>query len=272
MHAYLGATVGVPVHYFTDPACPMSWGQEPTVRRLMVEFGGELDWRLVMGGLGRDYKGHEKGALVRWVEDAAEIEMPMDPLLWKDSPISSSYPACIAVIAAGEQGIEAQVGYLRVLREGLLCFRRKLDSLEPFVEEARRAGLDVERFRVDAASHAMVEAFGADLELTRAVPEGSPRDDRVPFPTLMIGERWFFGRAPYDELAAAAEGEGAARRVEPLGVDAAFARFERLAAPEIAAICDLPGPRAHAELWQHAADWKVRALKVGAGGWLFERA
>ena len=47
------------------------------------------------------------------------------------------------------------------LREGLMCFRRKLDSLEPFVEEARRARLDVARFRVDATSHAMVEAFGA---------------------------------------------------------------------------------------------------------------
>src|SRR4051794_16403523 len=188
----------------------MSWGYEPAVRRLMVEFGDSLEWQLVMSGLARDYKGHEKGALVRWVEDAAEIEMPIDPLLWKDSPISSSYPACIAVKAAGEQGIDSQLRYLRVLREGLLCFRRKLDSLEPFVEEARRARLDVERFRVDATSHAMVEAFGADLELARDVPEGSPREDRVPFPTLRIGERWFFGRAAYGSLREAAVDAGAA--------------------------------------------------------------
>jgi predicted DsbA family dithiol-disulfide isomerase len=203
--------VGVAVQYFTDPACPISWGTEPEVRRLAVEFGDHLDWKLVMGGLGRDYSGHEKGALVRWVEDAAEIEMPIDPLLWKEAPISSTYPACIAVKAAGEQGLEAQLRYLRALREGMMCFRRKLDSLEPLVEEARRARLDVERFRVDAVSHAMVEAFGADLELTRDVPEGSPRTDRVPLPTLRIGDRWFFGRVPYDELAAAAEAVGASR-------------------------------------------------------------
>src|SRR4051812_26582356 len=172
MPAYLGASVSAAVHYFTDPACPISWGSEPTIRRLAVEFGPELDWRLVMGGLSRDYKGHEKGALVRWVEDAAEIEMPVDPLLWKDSPISSTYPACIAVKAAGEQRVEAAARYLRVLREGLLCFRRKLDSLEPFVEEARRARLDVERFRGDATAHAMGEAVGGGLELAR---EGAPR-------------------------------------------------------------------------------------------------
>src|SRR4051794_27656339 len=151
--AYVGAGVPVPVHYFTDPGCPMSWGYEPTVRKLTVEFGDSLDWELVMGGLGRDYKGHERGALVRWVEDAAAVDMPMDPLIWKESPISSSYPACLAVIAAGDQGVDGQTRYLRALREGLMCFRRKLDSLEPFVDEARRVGLDVARFRIDAGSH-----------------------------------------------------------------------------------------------------------------------
>jgi hypothetical protein len=250
----------------------MSWGNEPNVRRLMVEFGDSLRWKLVMGGLGRDYKGHEKGALVRWIEDAAEIEMPVDPLLWKDSPISSSYPACIAVKAAGEQGVAAQIRYLRVLREGLMCFRRKLDALEPFVEEARRAGLDVERFRVDAGSHAMVEAFGADLELTRAAPDGSPREDRVPFPTLRIGDSWFFGRVPYSDLREAALDAGATvDQADPISVDAVFARFERLATEEVAVLCGLARPPAWAELWRRVVDWKLRALPVGAGGWLFER-
>jgi putative protein-disulfide isomerase len=263
--------VVVPVHYFTDPGCPMSWGNEPRVRRLTVEFGDSLDWRLVMGGLGRDYTGHEKGALVRWLEEAAQIDMPMDPLLWKDNPISSTYPACIAVKAASEQGIDAGVRYLRVLREGLMCFRRKLDSLEPFVEEARRAGLDVERFRVDATSNAMVEAFGADLERTRQVPDGSPRADRVPFPSMRIGERWFFGRVPYDELAEAAVEAGAVAQPVPISVDGAFARFERLAPMEVEVLCGLAGPLSHAELWRRATEWLVRPLQVGAGGWLFER-
>jgi len=249
----------------------MSWGNEPNMRRLMAEFGDSLDWKLVMGGLARDYKGHERGALLRWVEEAAEIEMPLDPLLWKDSPISSTYPACIAVKAAGEQGLEAQTRYLRVLREGLMCFRRKLDSLEPFVEEARRARLDVERFRVDAASHSMLEKFGADLELTRDVPPGSPREDRVPFPTMRIGERWFFGRAPYDELAAAADDAGATRASGAISVDDAFTRFERLSAKEVEVLCGLAGPLAWAELWRRATEWLVRPLRVGAGGWLFER-
>jgi hypothetical protein len=176
------------------------------------------------------------------------------------------------VKAAAEQGRQAEARYLRVLREGLMCFRRKLDSLEPLVEEARRAGLDVQRFRVDAGSHAMVEAFGADLELTREVPPESPRADRVPFPSLRIGDAWFFGRAPYGELRAAAVSAGAAAgQPDVISVDAAFERFERLAAKEVEVLCGLSGPLAWAEVWRLATEWVVRPLRVGAGGWLFER-
>jgi hypothetical protein len=249
----------------------MSWGHEPNVRRLMVEFGDSLEWRFVMGGLGRDYKGHERGALRAWAIDAGVIDMPIDPLLWNEGGISSTYPACMGVKAAGEQGLAATERFLRGLREGLMCFRRKLDSLEPLVEEARRVGLDAERFRVDAGSHAIIEAFGADLDLTRDAPESSPREDRVPFPTLRFGdEGWVFGNVSYEELSFAAEAAGAVRSVATLSVDEAFARFERLAVREVEALCGLPGPRAHAELWRRAAEWQLKPLRVGQG-WLFER-
>jgi hypothetical protein len=249
----------------------MSWGQEPATRRLMTEFGDSLDWRFVMGGLSRDYKGHERGAMSLWMQDAGSIDMPMDPLIWKESPISSSYPACMAVIASGDQGVEAQTRYLRALREGLMCFRRKLDSLEPLVEEARRIGLDVERFRIDAGSHGTIEGFGRDLDLTRAPPPGSPREDRVPFPTMCFGDDgWVFGSASYEELARAAEAAGAQRTGAQLSVDEAFERFERLAPAEIEALCGLPGPRAHAELWRRAEQWQLKPLPAMTG-FLFER-
>jgi hypothetical protein len=239
----------------------------------MVEFGDSLEWRFVMGGMSRDYAGREKRVLAAWAIDAGSIEMPVDPLLWDEGGISSTYPACMGVKAAAEQGSEAEVRFLRRVREGLVCFRRKLDSLEPLVEEARAVGLDVERFRVDAGSHAILEAFGADLELARAVPERSPRDDRVPLPTVRFGEDgWVFGNAGYEELAAAAVAAGGVRSPVVLAVDEAFARFERLAAKEVEVLCGLPGPRAYAELWRRVTEWELRALQVGAGGWLFERA
>ena len=258
--------MAIQLRYFTDPACPLSWGHQPVVRRIEVAY--DVEWRWVMGGLGRDYKGHEASMLAHWTDEAGQIDMPMDPLLWKEGPIQSSYPACMAVKAAGDQGVEGGYRYLRTLREGLLCLRRKLDTTEALVDEARRAGIDVERFRIDLASHATVEAFGADLDLTRAPPPDSPREDRVPFPTVQIADRWLFGRFSFEEFAEIA---GKPQRGEPLTVDEAFKRYERLAPAEIEALCGLPGPKAQAELWQRASEWKLKPLKA-LTGWLFERA
>jgi hypothetical protein len=190
--------------------------------------------------------------------------MPIDPLLWAEGPLMSTYPVCMAVKAASEQGRAEQ--FLRSAREGLLCFRRKLDTTEALVEEARRAGLDVDRFRVDLGSHAIVELFGVDLEEARAVPG-------LELPALRFGDGdWLTGVRPYAAYREAAAAAGAQPAGEPApGVQDALARFGRMATAEVEAVCDLPGPRAHAELWALAAEWRVKPTRV-LTGWLWEQA
>ena len=295
---------------WTHPACSASWAAEPMLRRLMVEFGADLSFTYVMGGLARDYTtGYEDreagiggslgvfgGLLVHWLDAADSSEMPIDPRLWTEGPITTTYPACMAVKAAVEQapgpGSPPEAGggypYLRAVREGLLCFRRKLDTTEALVEEARRVGLDTARFRIDLASHATVEAFGSDLEETRDVPEEARRQgkaresaqrgggERVPFPTAaFVGEdgerRWVFGLEPYGSYRRAAIEAGAEPSGEPPPVPEALRRFGRMATAEVQAVCDLPGPRAAAELWSLATDWRVRPLRV-LTGYLWEPA
>jgi predicted DsbA family dithiol-disulfide isomerase len=147
----------VEVRYYTDPACPRSWGAEPELRRLMWEFAGGLRFTWVMGGLAREYSAAEHPALVaEWLDLTAETGMPTDPRLWLRNPIASSHPACQAVKAATEQGSEAGYAYLRRVREGLMVERRKLDHAEALVAEAGPAGLDVDRFRIDLDSNATV--------------------------------------------------------------------------------------------------------------------
>ncbi len=277
--------MGVHVRYYTDPACAESFGNEPVLRKLMVEFGADVNFTYVMGGLARTYEG-DLGWLVReWLDVSERSGMPIDPRLWLEGPIHSTYPACMAVKAATEQSADGGYAYLRALREGLLCFRRKLDSTESLVDTARGVGLDPERFRIDLESHATVEAFGRDLEAARAVPEeararaGVEAGDRerLVLPSASFeGEggptRWVFGSAPYEEWRAAALAAGA-RPVDEgrPSVLGALKRFGRMATVEVGAVCDLPGPTAAAELWRLAAEWKVRSVSVLAG-WLFEPA
>ena len=287
--------MAVEVRYYTDPACVSSWSIEPTVRRLMSEFGDGLSWTYVMGGLARDYQsGHEHpeagiggaegvypGLVAHWLNVAAEGRMPLDPRLWIEGPIATTYPACMAVKAAQEQAKDGGYRYLRTLREGLMCFRRKLDTTEALVEEARRAAMNVERFRIDLGSHAIVEAFGEDLEEVRDPPEEARAAgqvtaagglERVAFPSMVfVGEdgsrHGVFGVRPYDDYRTAAGAAGAAPvgSPEPPGVLDALRRFGAMATVEVEAGCGLPGPRASAELWRLAADWQVRPTRILTG-------
>jgi hypothetical protein len=70
----------------------------------------------------------------------------------------------------------------------------------------------------------------------------------------------------YDELRAAAERAGAVPAGDraPSVVDA-LRRFGTMATAEVAAVCELPGPRAPAELWRLASEWKVRPVRVVTG-------
>jgi predicted DsbA family dithiol-disulfide isomerase len=227
----------------------------------MVEFADSLTWTYVMGGLAREFDPQAARAqqVGEWLEAAAESGMPYDPRLWTEGPISSSYPACMAVKAASEQSTDGGYAYLRALREGLMCFRRKLDTTEALVEEARRVKLDVERFRIDLSSHATVEAFGADLEVTRA--------EARPLPTLVFGgAHAVSGSAPYEEYRDAAIAAGA----EPGGggppeIPDAIKRFGPMATAEVVEVCELPLPRAESELWRLASEWKLRPTRVLTG-------
>jgi putative protein-disulfide isomerase len=257
------------LRYYTDPACSASWASEPRLRSLFVEFGADMQITYVMGGLAREYTGDLSWLVVEWLDAADHSGMPLDPRVWHEAPLRSTFPACMAVKAAAEQGADAAGRYLRALREGIMCRRRRLDSAEALVEEARAAGLDAQRFRIDLDSHAIVEAFGADLEEARSVPEAAG-DRGAGLPVIRFlgeaGDEWRGADHSYEEWRTAAIVAGARPSGEPRpDVLGALRRFGRMATPEIEAACDLPGPRASAELWRLATEWRVRPTRVLTG-------
>jgi putative protein-disulfide isomerase len=250
--------MAVDARYFTDPACPWSWAMEPELTRLRWEFGDSVRIRPVMAGLARTYEAEDHpGLVVDWLEAAEGSRMPIDPLLWLRNPLSSTYPSCQAVKAAAEQGRDAELRYLRRLREGILCERRRLDHAEALEAVAGEVGLDVERFEIDLRSHAIVEAFGADLEETRSDESNSP-------PALaFVGERGALhrvaGGSPYDSYRENALAAGASpQRDDPPEPRDAIERFGRLATRELEELTGKPGPILEAELWSAARDWRLR--------------
>jgi predicted DsbA family dithiol-disulfide isomerase len=285
--------MSVEVRYYTDPACSWSWGSEPKLRRLMWEFGDQLRFVWVMGGLAReygpDYRDDEGGIgsgphcfvdlMAHWLNVGAETGMPIDARLWTRSPIGSTYPACQAVKAAAEQGSEPAYRYLRRLREGLMVECRKLDHAEALIGEAATAGLDVQQFRGDLASHAITEAFAADLEEVRAPPvearragkvKTTERHERLSFPSAVFlgadGARsGVWGWQPYERYREAALAAGAAGREDRPHPGEALRRFGRCTTRELEELTGKPRPVLEAELWSLACEWKLRAIPVPGG-------
>lgn len=242
------------------------------VRRLAWEFAAEVEFTYVMGGI-REFADAEREAL-DWLEAAAASGMAVDARLWLDGGPETSYPACMAVVAAAEQGDPGP--YLRRLREGFALRRRRLDHPEAFMVEARElGGVDLERFRVELESNAIVEAFGAHLERARAVSREhwSSGAGRVKLPSIEFrgdggtGEvHGAYGPRPYDDYVAAARAAGASPsgRGAP-SVEEALRHFGSMTTAEIAAVCGLAGPRAPAELWRLASEWVVAVERLGSG-------
>jgi hypothetical protein len=116
--------------------------------------------------------------------------------------------------------------------------------------------MNVDRFAVDLASNAIVEAFGADLDRAR--------EWGAEIPAFVLHEE---GRTPCvhhvqaggpsPDLRDAVRAAGATSRPLP-SVEEALGRYGRLGVPEVAAACDLAGPKAPAELWRLALEWRAR--------------
>lgn len=257
----------VELRIYTDPACEQSWAAEPLLRRLLWEFGDSVSPRWVMGGLSRTIEpGDHTKRLATWLEAAAESGMPCDPRLWLENPISSTYPACLAVVAAREQGSDAAGRYLRRLREGLLCGRKRLDHADALIAEAGPAGLDRSRFEIDLRSHAIVEGFGADLDEVRA------GGGELPLPTVILNgtdgvRHEVRGVRPYAAYRDAALAAGATSAPAGSAPDApaVIARFGRCATREIAELTGRPRPVVEAELWTLARDWRLKPIAVLIG-------
>lgn len=245
------ADVGtVSIAYVTDPFCPWSWAAEPSWRRLEAEFAGKVAITYVIAGLGGAQPDPRE-----WLDAAAASGMPVDPRGIMAEPPASTNPAGLAVKAVAEQADPGP--FLRRLREAIFVERRRVDRGDALLDLAREVApaLDLGTLGVAFGSNGPVEALGADFE--RAA--GAPR------PSLRIGDAVVDGRASYAEWRAALIAAGAEPGGTALDVEAAVRRFGTLATAEVAAACDLSGPRAPAELWRLALEWRVRPRSVLGG-------
>jgi predicted DsbA family dithiol-disulfide isomerase len=185
------------------------------------------------------------------VEVRHRTGQPLDDLVWVEDPPTSSYPACLAVKAAGLQSPEAGEVLLRRIREAAMTQRRNVGRPEVLLDLAREVAasrpalLDADRFERDRSGPEAEAAFRDDLRearylgLTRFPALTLRRADGEGQTLLLVGYRPYgVLRRALDHLVPGLEPE---RRAPCPGAYAAFwgGATER----EVAEALDHDGPR-----------------------------
>ncbi|WP_299700579.1 DsbA family protein [uncultured Pontibacter sp.] len=204
----------VEIEYYTDPLCCWSWALEPQWRRLRFEYSGMVKWRYRMGGLIPNWDSFQDplNTVTRplqmgplWMEAKHVSGMPIQDRVWYENPPASSYPACIAVKAAGLQSPVAAEAYLRRVRETVMLHGQNIADREVLLEvggklsEERPAVFDAAAFERALGGEEARKAFEQDLMQVRI--HGISR-----FPTLTLkkeGEEtgvMIVGYRPYEAL------------------------------------------------------------------------
>ncbi|WP_404333089.1 ClpXP adapter SpxH family protein [Mesobacillus maritimus] len=158
------------IYSFVDPLCPECWALEPTIKKLLIEYGKYFSLRHVISGnltrLNFGQKKHYESIAELWEKTASRTGMSCDGNLWLENPISSPYLASVAVKAAELQGRRKGIQFLRRLQEVLFLEKQNISNFSVLKDCAQTVGLDIQEFLTDIHSDSASKAFQCDLKIT----------------------------------------------------------------------------------------------------------
>ena len=162
------------LYYYHDPMCSWCWGYRPTAERLFSQLPQGIERVNILGGLAADSDTAmpldlQSTIQQHWRRIEALLGTPFNHDFWTQcSPRRSTYPACRAVIAAGNQQreqamIEAiqRAYYLRAMNPS------EHNTLKQLAEELE---LDCERFSTDLLSQQTEQELQQQVDFARRSP------------------------------------------------------------------------------------------------------
>jgi 2-polyprenyl-6-methoxyphenol hydroxylase-like FAD-dependent oxidoreductase/predicted DsbA family dithiol-disulfide isomerase len=169
----VGKNKQIQVLYFTDPICSTCWIIQPTLRKLKLEYDNYVNIEYCMGGLLPSWEKYNGTAIVKpadaakhWDEVGAAYDMPLDGDIWREDPLTSSYPPSIAFKAAQLQDPERAIHFLRRIKEMVFTQKKNIIKWEHLRMAAFEVGLDAARLLRDYEGKAK-ELFRQDLALSQ---------------------------------------------------------------------------------------------------------
>jgi len=189
------------IYYVVDPMCSWCWGFAPVWREFVSEIPESVAVVDLMGGLAPDNEAPMDSAMRQYVQDAwgavkARTGAEFNFEFWnKCEPKRSTYPACRAVIAAGEQASGARSLMYDAIQRAYFLEARNPSDAEALECVAGEIGLDRKQFTEDLGSDHINRIFQLELESVAKLGVSG-------FPTIVVKRESPGEPARYDLLAA----------------------------------------------------------------------
>jgi len=269
---------GITIIYFTDPTCSWCWATEAKVRRLLEEYGHQIQIVYKMGGLLEKWTGYQNPEeninrpaqmAPRWVDVSDRTGMPIDERIWREDPPLSTFPACIAFKAAEFQGTRLAVRYLRRLREAVFLERKNTSREEVLFRLAKQVGFQMARFRKDYKEGRAESAFRQDLEDAR-------EQFILGFPTFLFRsslgrEAKLYGYREYEGYQQALDDVCGSplKRSKPSSLLSFLNKYDRVLLAEVTEVFGLDPEQATQRLESLRKEKKVRREAIGKGNFFW---
>ena len=169
------------LYYVGDPMCSWCWGFKDARDEIFKAIGEDVRLEFVMGGLARDSdepmpeetKSYVKEA---WHQVSARTGAEFNWDFWENcQPYRSTYPACRAVIAAGDKGPEM----FDRIQHAYYLEAKNPSEIEVLCTLAVELDIDEEKFRADMASIEVEAELQAGFNTRRRIGAYS-------FPSLVL--------------------------------------------------------------------------------------
>lgn len=189
------------IYYVVDPMCSWCWGFAPVWREFVSEIPESVAVVDLMGGLAPDNEAPMDSARRQYVQDAwgavkARTGAEFNFEFWnKCEPKRSTYPACRAVIAAGEQASGARSLMYDAIQRAYFLEARNPSDAEALECVAGEIGLDRKQFTEDLGSDHINRIFQLELESVAKLGVSG-------FPTIVVKRESPGELARYDLLTA----------------------------------------------------------------------
>jgi len=162
------------LYYVHDPMCSWCYAFKSVLKKLRDNLPITIHFQTVIGGLAPDTKEVMPEDIQKKVQHAwrsieqkcPEIRFNFD--FWhKTTPIRSTYPACRALLAAKQQGLQFEPRMLEAIQTAYYQ-----DAQNPALDEtlfacAQKIGLQSSQFKQDYTSALIEQQLQAELQLTR---------------------------------------------------------------------------------------------------------